>query len=45
MNPLLALQTADLPHGVGLEWMVVLSLVAPALVLLLIIFLGRKNTV
>lgn len=45
MNPLPALQVADVPHGVGLEWMVVLSFAVPALLLLLILYLGSKNTV
>ena len=45
MTPLLALQAADVPHGVGLEWMVVLSFAVPVLVLLLILYLGSKNTV
>ena len=45
MNAFLALQVADVPHGVGLEWMPLLSFVLPALLLLLIFFLGSKNTV
>lgn len=45
MIPLLALQTADMPHGVGLEWMPLMSFVVPAILLLLILVLGSKNTV
>lgn len=45
MTPIFALQAADVSHGVGLEWMAVLSFVLPVLVLLLIVYLGSKNTV
>ncbi len=45
MNALLALQAPDVPHGVGLEWMPILSFVVPAVLLLIIIYVGSKNTV
>ena len=45
MNLLLALQATDVPHGVGLEFLPILSFIIPAVLLLLIIFLGSKNTV
>ncbi len=44
MTSPLALQAAT-PIGTGLEWMPVLSFVVPVVVLLLIIYLGGKNTV
>lgn len=36
---------AAMPIGTGLEWMPVLSFAVPVVVLLLIIYLGSKNTV
>ena len=45
MNAFLALQVADVPHGVGLEWMPILSILVPAVLLLVIIYFGSKNTV
>lgn len=45
MTPLLALQAADVPHGVGLEWMPLMSFVVPVILLLAILALGSKNTV
>ena len=45
MNLFLALQASDVPHGVGLEWMPLLSFILPVVLLLLIFFLGSKNTV
>jgi hypothetical protein len=45
MNPLLLSQLADVPHGIGLEWMPIASIVFPAVLLLVIIYLGSRNTV
>lgn len=45
MTLLPALQVADVPHGVGLEWMPILSILVPAVLLIVIIYLGSKNTV
>ena len=45
MNLIPALQAADVPYGVGLEWMPLLSLIVPAVLLIVIIYLGSKNTV
>ena len=42
---LLYAQAADVPHGVGLEWMPIASLIVPAVLLVLIIYLGSRNTV
>ena len=38
-------QVAEVPHGVGLEWMPIASIVVPVLLLLAIILLGSRNTV
>jgi hypothetical protein len=45
MDLLLSAQVADVPYGVGLEWLVIASLVVPALLLVVIIYLGSRNTV
>lgn len=45
MNLIPALQVADIPYGVGLEWMPILSVLVPAVLLILVIYLGSKNTV
>lgn len=45
MNLLLYTQVAEVPHGVGLEWMPIASIIVPALLLLAIILLGSRNTV
>ena len=45
MNLIPALQVADVPYGVRLEWMPILSVIVPAGVLIVIIYLGSKNTV
>ncbi len=45
MNLLLYVQAADVPHGTGLEWMPIASVVVPVLLLLAIILLGSRNTV
>lgn len=45
MNLLLISQLTDVPHGVGLEWMPIASIVIPALLLVAIIYLGSRNTV
>lgn len=43
--PLLFAQMMDVPHGVGLEWMPIASLLIPALLLVIVIYLGSRNTV
>jgi hypothetical protein len=35
---------ADAPLGTGLEWMTVWALLLPALLLVLLAYLGRQNT-
>ena len=45
MNLFVALQATDVPHGVGLELLPILSFIVPAVLLLVIIYLGSKNTV
>lgn len=45
MPPLLLSQLVDVPHGVGLEWMPIASIVFPAVLLLVLIYLGSRNTV
>ena len=42
---LLYAQAMDVPHGVGLEWMPIASLIVPALLLVIVIYLGSRNTV
>jgi hypothetical protein len=42
---LLYAQAADVPHGVGLEWMPIASLIVPALLLVIVIYFGSRNTV
>ncbi len=32
------------PHGVGLEWMVLASIIIPAIVFSVIVYLGRDQT-
>ncbi|MEP0548342.1 MAG: hypothetical protein ABJF88_15505 [Rhodothermales bacterium] len=44
MNLLLS-QLADVPHGIGLEWMPIASILVPAVLLLVLIYLGSRNTV
>lgn len=47
--PLLLQRTAGFqtgaPHGTGLEWMTVGSVVVPALLLILFVYLGTEQTV
>lgn len=42
---LLLSQLADVPHGVGLEWMPIASILVPAVLILALIYLGSRNTV
>jgi hypothetical protein len=35
----------DVHYGVGLEWLVVASLLLPVLLLVLLIYFGSRNTV
>jgi hypothetical protein len=42
---LLFAQAADVPHGVGLEWMPIASLLVPALLIVVLIYFGSRNTV
>lgn len=43
--PFVLAQAPTLSPGTGLEWMVVASLVVPAVLLVLILWLGSRNTV
>ena len=45
MDLLLAAQITEVPHGVGLEWLVIASFLVPALLLVVVIYLGSRNTV
>lgn len=45
MNLLLNAQAMDVAGGVGLEWMPVASIVVPAVLLLVLLYLGSRNTV
>ena len=45
MKLLLSPPVVDVPHGVGLEWLVLASLLVPALLLVLLLYLGSRNTV
>ena len=36
---------ADTPYGVGLEWMPIVSILLPAALLIVLIYLGSRNTV
>jgi hypothetical protein len=45
MHPLLASQLAEVPYGVGLEWLVLVSILLPALLLIVLLYFGSKNTV
>lgn len=36
---------ADAPLGTGLEWMTVGAVAVPAFLLVVLVYLGRKNTV
>lgn len=36
---------ADAPLGTGLEWMVVASVLFPALLLIVLVYVGREDTV
>lgn len=45
MHLLLSSQAAEVPHGIGLEWLVIASVLVPALLLVVILYLGSRNTV
>ncbi len=45
MKLLLYSQAVDMPHGVGLEWLVIASVLIPALLLVVILYLGSRTTV
>lgn len=36
---------AGAPHGTDLEWLIVLSVLAPAVVVIVLVYVGSKNTV
>jgi hypothetical protein len=43
--PFVLAQAPTLSSGTGLEWMVIASLVVPAVFLVLVLWLGSRNTV
>lgn len=45
MPLLLSSQMTEVHYGVGLEWLVIASLLVPVLFLIVVIYLGSRNTV
>ena len=37
--------STEAPHGTGLEWMTIMSVVVPALTVIVLVYLGSKRTV